>query len=86
MLQVFSRVNHSHPLVLSLHFESYAVANVSTHTVKCRRSRVCNMAVAGGVPDLRVAVLAMTAELQSLMPQKVVDRSQDGAEPGEHVD
>lgn len=44
------------------------------------------MAVAGGVPDLRVAVLAMTAALQSLMPQKVVDRSQDGAEPGEHVD
>ena len=45
-----------------------------------------NMAVAGGVPALRVVVLAMTAALQSLMPQKVVDRSQDGAEPGEHVD
>ena len=44
------------------------------------------MAIVGGVPALRVAILAMPATLQSQMPQKVVVRSQDGTEPSEHVD
>jgi len=44
------------------------------------------MAVVGGVPALRVAILAMPAALQSQMPQKVVVVSQYGTEPGEHVD
>lgn len=70
---------------LLLHSD-HGCANVSTHTVKCRRSRcVPRWPAVRECQPVRVAVLATPAELQSQMPQKIEVIIQDCSELCEYV-